>query len=67
MEHDRLEFVAAVETLASIAGVEVPRERGARTDDELARPFTEDVSRRRTSTFARCCAATRKRRGSSII
>ncbi len=35
MEHDRLEFVAAVETLASIAGVEVPRERGARTDDEL--------------------------------
>jgi DNA primase len=35
MEHDRLEFVAAVETLASIAGVEVPRERGARSDDEL--------------------------------
>jgi len=35
MEHDRLDFVAAVETLASIAGVEVPRERGARTDDEL--------------------------------
>ncbi len=34
MEHDRLEFVAAVEALASIAGVEVPRERGARTDDE---------------------------------
>ncbi len=35
MEHDRLEFVAAVEALASIAGVEVPREHGARTDDEL--------------------------------
>ncbi len=33
MEHDRLEFVAAVETLASIAGVEVPREAGARGDD----------------------------------
>lgn len=35
MEHDRLDFIAAVEALASIAGVEVPRERGARTDDEL--------------------------------
>ncbi|HET6473189.1 MAG TPA: DNA primase [Pseudomonadales bacterium] len=34
MEHDRLEFVAAVEALAQIAGVEVPRERGARVDDE---------------------------------
>ena len=35
MEHDRLDFVAAVEALASIAGVEVPREQGARgMDDE---------------------------------
>jgi DNA primase len=34
MEHDRLDFVAAVEALASIAGVEVPREQGARGDDE---------------------------------
>ncbi len=34
MEYDRLDFVAAVEALASIAGVEVPREHGARTDDE---------------------------------
>jgi len=34
MEHDRLDFVAAVEALAQIAGVEVPRERGARVDDE---------------------------------
>ena len=39
MEHDRLDFVAAVETLASIAGVEVPRERGARTDDEQHAPL----------------------------
>ncbi len=35
MEHDRLDFVASVETLASIAGVEVPREQGARADDEV--------------------------------
>ena len=34
MEHDRLDFVAAVEALAQIAGVEVPRERGTRVDDE---------------------------------
>ena len=34
MEHDRLDFVAAVEALAQMAGVEVPRERGARVDDE---------------------------------
>ena len=34
MEYDHLEFVAAVEALASIAGVEVPREHGARGDDE---------------------------------
>ncbi len=33
MEHDRLDFVAAVEALASIAGVEVPREAGARSDE----------------------------------
>lgn len=33
MEHDRLEFVAAVEALASLAGVEVPRERNARSDE----------------------------------
>ena len=67
MEHDRLEFVAAVETLASIAGVEVPRERGARTDDELHAPAAEACSRRRTSTFARCCVSTPRRRGSSTI
>ncbi len=30
MEHDRMEFVEAVEALAQIAGVEVPREQGAR-------------------------------------
>ncbi|MFP6817183.1 MAG: DNA primase [Pseudomonadales bacterium] len=29
MEHDRMEFVEAVEALAQIAGVEVPREAGA--------------------------------------
>jgi DNA primase len=29
MEHDRMEFVEAVEALAQIAGVEVPREQGA--------------------------------------
>ncbi len=34
MEHDRLDFVAAVEALASIAGVEVPHDRTARADDE---------------------------------
>jgi DNA primase len=34
MEHDRLEFVAAVETLAAIAGVEVPRDRAARPEDD---------------------------------
>ena len=34
MEYDHLDFVAAVEALASIAGVEVPREQGARGDDE---------------------------------
>ena len=28
LEHDRLEFVQAVETLAAMAGVEVPREAG---------------------------------------
>jgi DNA primase len=33
MEHDRLDFVAAVEALAAIAGVEVPRERGPRERD----------------------------------
>jgi DNA primase len=33
MEHDRLDFIAAVEALAAIAGVEVPRERGARIED----------------------------------
>jgi DNA primase len=35
MEHDRLDFVAAVEALAALAGVEVPRERSAR-DREAA-------------------------------
>ena len=40
MEHERLDFVAAVESLASTAGVEVPRERGAeRTRDD--RPLFE--------------------------
>jgi len=34
MEHDRLEFVAAVEALAAIAGVEVPRDRTARPEDD---------------------------------
>ena len=34
MEHDRLDFVAAVEALASIAGVEIPRDQAARGDDE---------------------------------
>ena len=29
LEHDRLEFVQAVETLAALAGMEVPREAGA--------------------------------------
>jgi DNA primase len=36
MEHDRLEFVAAVEALAAIAGVEVPRDRAARPQDDQA-------------------------------
>ncbi|MBX3705055.1 MAG: DNA primase [Pseudomonadales bacterium] len=38
MEFDRLEFVEAVEALARIAGVEVPREGGGRreTDDQRA-------------------------------
>ena len=30
MEHDRMEFVEAVEALAQMAGVEVPREKNAR-------------------------------------
>ena len=34
LEHDRLEFVEAVETLARMAGVEVPREAGRRTPRE---------------------------------
>ena len=33
MEFERMEFVEAVETLARIAGVEVPREAGARRED----------------------------------
>lgn len=32
LEHDRMEFVEAVETLAAIAGVEVPRESAQRAD-----------------------------------
>jgi DNA primase len=32
LEHDRMEFVEAVETLAGMAGVEVPRESGQRAD-----------------------------------
>jgi DNA primase len=58
MEHDRLDFVAAVETLASIAACEVPRDRGARTDDELHGRLLKR-SRRRTNTFRRCCVSTR--------
>ena len=34
MEHDRLEFVEAVETLARLLGVEVPRETSARTNED---------------------------------
>jgi DNA primase len=34
MQYDRLDFVSAVETLASIAGVEVPRERSSRDRGE---------------------------------
>jgi len=37
MEHDRLEFVEAVEELASLAGVEVPREAGT---EPVARGLT---------------------------
>ena len=32
MEHDRMEFVEAIETLAAIAHVEVPREGGGRVE-----------------------------------
>jgi DNA primase len=37
MQHDRLEFVPAVEALAAIAGVEVPRERANRDQEESDR------------------------------
>jgi DNA primase len=37
MQHDRLDFVTAVETLAAIAGVEVPRERSERDQSESDR------------------------------
>ncbi len=36
MEFDRLEFVEAVETLARLAGVEVPREQGGRPQQDHA-------------------------------
>ena len=32
LNHDRMEFVEAVEALAALAGVEVPRERSGRDD-----------------------------------
>jgi len=37
MQYDRLDFVAAVEALASIAGVEVPRDRSSRESTESNR------------------------------
>jgi len=37
LQHERLDFVTAVETLAKIAGVEVPRERGDREQAEANR------------------------------
>jgi DNA primase len=33
LEHDRLDFVSAVEALAAMAGIEVPRERGNRASE----------------------------------
>ncbi|MGI9292191.1 MAG: DNA primase [Gammaproteobacteria bacterium] len=41
MEHDRLEFVEAVEELASIQGVDVPRETGQATPQSPTQPLYE--------------------------
>ena len=43
LEHDRMEFVEAVETLASIVGVDVPRERGGRRQREPESAFDKDA------------------------
>ena len=45
MEHDRMEFVEAVEALASMAGVEVPREAGAAPRDERRSKLLDVVDR----------------------
>ncbi len=47
MEYDHLEFVAAVEALASIAGVEVPREAGARGGRRTTRSVAQGSGRGR--------------------
>ena len=39
MQHDRLDFIAAVETLAARAGVEVPREQGAAAKTSNDKPL----------------------------
>ena len=47
MEHDRMEFVEAVEALAAIAHVEVPREGGARIEkvDSGLYPLLEEAAK----------------------
>ena len=45
LEHDRLEFVEAVEALASMAGVEVPREEGPRRRDDRRSKLLDIVDR----------------------
>jgi DNA primase len=44
MEHDRLDFVSAVEALASIAGVEVPRDSTSRESTESNRRLFEALA-----------------------
>jgi DNA primase len=44
MQHDRLDFVSAVEALAAIAGVEVPREKAARDHAESNRRTYEALA-----------------------
>ena len=66
MEYDQLDFVAAVEALASIAGVEVPRER-ARAPTMKSTRGCSRCSRRRTNTSAGCCAVIPTHRASSTI
>jgi DNA primase len=61
MEHDR-RFVAAVETLASIAGSKF---RAGASAPQGATEQMLKVLERQTSIFARCCAATPRHRGSS--